>query len=88
MENVKIVALVGMSGSGKSVAVDYLTEKGYPKIYFGGMIYKEMEKRACNREEMAKKWFISTNGNGQMYVQTIIPKEHTPKGTAWLSLPE
>ena len=45
MDNVKILAIVGMSGSGKSVVVDYLTEKGYPKVYFGGMIYKEMEKR-------------------------------------------
>lgn len=51
MENVKIVAIVGMSGSGKSVIVDYLTEKGYPKVYFGGMIYKEMEKRGIIRTE-------------------------------------
>ena len=51
MENVKILAIVGMSGSGKSVAVDYLTEKGYPKVYFGGMIYKEMEKRGIIRTE-------------------------------------
>lgn len=43
--DVKIIAIVGMSGSGKSVAVDYLTERGYPKVYFGGMIYKEMTKR-------------------------------------------
>ena len=28
MENVKIIAIVGMSGSGKSVLVDYLTGKG------------------------------------------------------------
>lgn len=47
--DVKILALVGMSGSGKSVAVDYLTEKGYPKVYFGGMIYKEMERRGIKR---------------------------------------
>ena len=47
--DVKILALVGMSGSGKSVAVDYLTEKGYPKVYFGGMIYKEMERRGILR---------------------------------------
>ena len=33
----------GGSGSGKSVAVDYLTEQGVPRVYFGGMIYKEME---------------------------------------------
>ncbi len=49
MDNVKILAIVGMSGSGKSVAVDYLTGKGYPKVYFGGMIYKEMEKRGIER---------------------------------------
>ena len=48
-KNVKLLAIVGMSGSGKSVAVDYLTEKGYPKVYFGGMIYKEMEKRGIER---------------------------------------
>lgn len=47
----KILAIVGMSGSGKSVVVDYLTEKGYPKVYFGGMIYKEMEKRGIERTE-------------------------------------
>ena len=51
MENVKIIALVGMSGSGKSVAVDHLAEKGYPKVHFGGMIYKEMEKRGIERTE-------------------------------------
>ena len=51
MDNVKIIAIVGMSGSGKSVVVDYLTEKGYPKVYFGGMIYKEMERRGIERTE-------------------------------------
>ena len=43
--DVKILAIVGMSGSGKSVAVDYLTGLGYPKVYFGGMILREMEAR-------------------------------------------
>ena len=51
MDNVKILAVVGMSGSGKSVVVDYLTDQGYPKVYFGGMIYKEMEKRGIERTE-------------------------------------
>lgn len=51
MDNVKILAIVGMSGSGKSVIVDYLTAKGIPKVYFGGMIYKEMEKRGIPRTE-------------------------------------
>ena len=43
-DNVKIVALVGLTGSGKSEAVEYLTEKGYPKVYFGGVIYAAMKK--------------------------------------------
>ncbi len=49
LENVKLVAVVGMSGSGKSAAVEFLTAKGYPRVYFGGMIYKEMEKRGIPR---------------------------------------
>jgi dephospho-CoA kinase len=40
--NTKIVAFVGLPGAGKTVAVNYLTDKGYPKIYFGGIIYKAM----------------------------------------------
>lgn len=51
MDNVKILAIVGMSGSGKSVVVDYLTDKGYPKVHFGSMVYKEMEKRGIIRTE-------------------------------------
>lgn len=51
MDNVKLLAIVGMSGSGKSEVVDWLTVKGYPKVYFGGMIYKEMEKRGIPRTE-------------------------------------
>lgn len=49
--DVKVLAVVGMSGSGKSVVVNYLTEQGYPKVYFGGMIYKEMERRGIERTE-------------------------------------
>lgn len=43
-EHVKIVAFVGLAGSGKSVAVEYLTSQGIPKVYFGGIIYKAMEE--------------------------------------------
>ena len=43
-ENVHIVAFVGLAGSGKSSAVEYLTEKHIPKIYFGGIIYKAMNE--------------------------------------------
>ena len=55
--SVKIIAFVGMSGSGKSEAVNFMTEKGYPKVYFGGMIYKEMERRGIEITEANEKDF-------------------------------
>lgn len=64
LENVKIVALVGLTGSGKSTAVDYLTAKGYPKVYFGGIVLHEVAKRGLEltqaneqpiREELREK---------------------------------
>ena len=42
-ENLKILAFVGLPGAGKSVAVDYFTEKGYPKVYFGGIVLEAMK---------------------------------------------
>ena len=50
-KDVKIVAVVGMSGSGKSTAIEYLTERGIPKVYFGGVIYKAMEEAGIPRTE-------------------------------------
>lgn len=63
-ENVKIVAFVGLTGSGKSTAVEYLTEKGTPKVYFGGIVLNEVAKRGLEltqeneqpiREELREK---------------------------------
>lgn len=48
-KDIKIIAIVGMSGSGKSVAVDYLAKQGIPKVHFGNMIYQEMAKRGIER---------------------------------------
>jgi len=41
--NIKIIAFVGLPGSGKSTAVDYLSQKDFPKIYMGGIIYQAMD---------------------------------------------
>ncbi|MDB5166940.1 MAG: putative Dephospho-CoA kinaselike protein [Candidatus Saccharibacteria bacterium] len=56
-ENVKIIAFVGLTGSGKSAAVEYLTDKGYPKVYFGGVIYSAMEKAGIPIGEENEKTF-------------------------------
>lgn len=40
----KLIAVVGMAGSGKSVATSYLEEKGWNKIYFGGAVYAKMKE--------------------------------------------
>ncbi|MEG0994797.1 MAG: dephospho-CoA kinase, partial [Bacilli bacterium] len=41
----KLIAIVGMAGSGKSIITDYLESKGFEKIYFGGVMLDELEKR-------------------------------------------
>lgn len=75
MDNVKILAVVGMSGSGKSVVIDQLTEKGYPKIYFGGMILKEMEKRGIeitpDNERAFREKIRAEEGNDWVVRQVI-----------------
>ncbi len=40
----QLIAVVGMSGTGKSVVTEYLEQKGYTKIYFGGVIYDKMKE--------------------------------------------
>lgn len=42
--DIEIIGFVGMPGSGKTEAVNYLTSKGWPKVYFGGLMYAEMNK--------------------------------------------
>lgn len=40
----KILAIVGLTGSGKSEVLNYVTEKGVPKVYFGGVILGAMKE--------------------------------------------
>lgn len=63
MSKNKIIALVGMPGSGKGTCADYLAEKlGYPTVHFGNMLYEEIQRRGLDnskdenfvREDMRK----------------------------------
>lgn len=64
-ENLKVLAFVGLAGSGKSTAVDFFTKKGYPKVYFGGVVLDAMKKADIEitaenekafREELREKY--------------------------------
>lgn len=40
----QIIAIVGMAGSGKSVASSYLEKKGYERIHFGNIIIDQLKE--------------------------------------------
>lgn len=44
LNDIKIIAFVGLAGAGKTSAVNYVTGRGFPKIYFGGIIYQAMHE--------------------------------------------
>ena len=48
----KIIAVLGMPGSGKSEAINYLMEKyHWPKVYFGDVTFDEMKRRGLERTQ-------------------------------------
>lgn len=75
--DIKIFAIVGMSGSGKSLVVDYLSKLGYPKVHFGNMIYQEMAKRGIERtldgksEKAFREMIRATEGQDWVARQAI-----------------
>lgn len=45
----KIIALVGMPGSGKGTCTDYLHDTyGWPLVHFGNMVYEEVQRRGLD----------------------------------------
>lgn len=53
----KIIAFTGLPGAGKTEAVNYLTEKGYPKVYFGGVVLGAMKEAGLEWNEENEKQF-------------------------------
>lgn len=56
-QNLTILAFVGLAGSGKSTAVEYFTEKGFPKVYFGGVILEAMKEAGIERTADSERTF-------------------------------
>lgn len=78
-KEVKIIAFVGLTGSGKSVAADYITDKGYPKVYFGGVIYNAMNEAGIEITPESQQKFreeIRATEGQDFVVKRIISQIH------------
>ena len=78
-ENLKILTFVGLTGSGKSTAVQYFTEKGLPRVYFGGFAYDIMAQRGIPLGEQQEKEFrvqIRRSEGEDVYAKRAIDQIH------------
>jgi dephospho-CoA kinase len=71
----KVIAVIGMCGSGKSEAVKFFTEHGYKRVYFGEVVMNEMKRlglevneqnERATRENLRKEF-----GMGAMAVKSL-----------------
>lgn len=74
----KIVAIVGMCGSGKSVASEYLENNlGYKKVYFGGVTMKKLQEANLEvnpeNEKMMREKLRKDLGMGA-YAKVLLPE--------------
>lgn len=53
----KILAVVGLAGSGKTTVADYVASMGYPKIYFGGIVLDMMTEQGLEHTPENEKQF-------------------------------
>ena len=75
----KLVAVVGMSGVGKTVVTEYLESIGWTKLYFGGITYKLMEEAGIER---------TPDGKSEKEFREKLRKEHGPACYAKFLEPE
>lgn|SRR5574344_187494 len=73
----KIIAVVGMCGSGKSIASEYYESLGFNKVYFGGVT---MDKLKENNMEV--------NPENEKYMREKLRKEYGMAAYAILLLPK
>lgn len=73
----KIIAIVGMCGSGKSIASDYYEARGYKKVYFGGVTMDQLEKEG-----------LEVTPDNEKMMRERLRKEYGMAAYAILSLPK
>lgn len=73
----KIIAIVGMCGSGKSVASDILENLGYSKVYFGGVTMEKLKEENISvtpeNEKIMREKLRKEYGMGA-YANILLPK--------------
>ena len=52
----KIIAVVGMCGSGKSIASEYYEKKGFRKVYFGGVTLDKLKEESLKNKKKNEKF--------------------------------
>lgn len=57
VNKIEIIAFVGLAGAGKTSAVDYVVNKGYPKVYFGGVVLDAMTEAGLEHTQENEKPF-------------------------------
>lgn len=73
----KIVAVVGMCGSGKSIACEYFEKIGFKKVYFGGVTLDKL-----------KESNLEINEKNEKYMREYLRKEYGMGAYAKLLLPK
>ena len=73
----KIIAIVGMCGSGKSIASAYLENLGYKKVYFGSVTMDKLKEKGLDvtpdNEKMMREHLRNELGMGA-YAIVLLPK--------------
>lgn len=76
-EEIKVIVFVGMPGAGKSSCVDFLTKKGIPSVYFGGITLDEIKARGLEinaENERIVREDLRANAGKDVYAKRIIQK--------------
>ncbi len=73
----KIIAIVGMCGSGKSVATEYYEKLGFKKIYFGGVTLDKLKEANLQINEKNEKYmreYLRKEYGMGAYAKILLPK--------------
>lgn len=79
-DGIKILAFVGLTGSGKSEAVNYVCSKGHPKVYFGGVVLGAMKEAGIEWTEANERKFreeVREREGKDFVVNRIIKEIHS-----------